>query len=83
MFINVLCADSTRIKRTSTVINALYVARPADEALSQALDSLRVRVIRQATSDAAAVRRLATFGKRHGLSIGDGTIRDLLDESRP
>jgi hypothetical protein len=34
-------------------------------------------------SVAAAARRLGTFGKRHGLSLGGITIRDLLDESRP
>jgi hypothetical protein len=28
-------------------------------------------------------RRLASFGKRHGLSLGGSTIKDLLHESRP
>jgi hypothetical protein len=32
---------------------------------------------------AEAVRRLATFGKRHGLSLGGMTIKELLHESRP
>jgi hypothetical protein len=31
---------------------------------------------------AEAARRLGTFGKRHGLTLGGGTVRDLLDESR-
>jgi len=31
----------------------------------------------------AAVRRLATFGKRHGLSLGGMTVKELLRESRP
>ncbi len=35
------------------------------------------------SSVAAAARRLGTFGKRHGLSLGGMTIRQLLDESRP
>jgi hypothetical protein len=35
------------------------------------------------SSVAAAARRLGTFGKRHGLSLGGTTIRELLDESRP
>jgi hypothetical protein len=35
------------------------------------------------SSVAAAARRLGTFGKRHGLSLGGMTIRELLDESRP
>jgi hypothetical protein len=62
------------------------LAHTADEALDQALDSLRVRLGQHATHDAgpvAAVRRLATFGKRHGLSLGGTTIKDLLHESRP
>jgi hypothetical protein len=35
------------------------------------------------SSVAAAARRLGTFGKRHGLSLGGMTIRELLNESRP
>ena len=35
------------------------------------------------SSVADAARRLGTFGKRHGLSLGGMTIRELLDESRP
>ena len=35
------------------------------------------------SSVAAAAPRLGTFGKRHGLSLGGITIRELLDESRP
>jgi hypothetical protein len=34
-------------------------------------------------SIAEAVRRLATFGKRHGLSLGGMTTKGLLHESRP
>jgi putative transcriptional regulator len=34
-------------------------------------------------SVAAAARRLATFGKRHGLSPGGRTAKKLLRESRP
>jgi hypothetical protein len=62
------------------------LAHTTDEALDQAINSLRMRLPRHtapATEPAAAVRRLATFGKRHGLSLGDGTIKDLLHESRP
>jgi hypothetical protein len=32
---------------------------------------------------ADAARRLGSFGKRHGLSLGDMTIKELLRESRP
>jgi hypothetical protein len=35
------------------------------------------------SSIADAARRLGTFGKRHGLSLGGVTIRELLTESRP
>lgn len=35
------------------------------------------------SSVADAARRLGTFGKRYGLSLGGMTIRELLDESRP
>ena len=35
------------------------------------------------TSIADAARRLATFGKRHGLSLAPMTLKDLLRESRP
>ena len=31
---------------------------------------------------ADAARRLGTFGKRHGLSLGGMTIKELLNESR-
>jgi hypothetical protein len=34
-------------------------------------------------SVAEAARRLATFGRRHGLSLGGMTIKELLHESRP
>ena len=30
-----------------------------------------------------AIERLKTFGKRHGLSLGGMTIRELRDEARP
>ena len=35
------------------------------------------------SSVADAARRLGTLGKRHGLSLGGMTIRELLNESRP
>jgi hypothetical protein len=53
------------------------LAHHSDEALDQALDALRERL------PVAAVRRLATFGRRHGLSLGGLTVRELLRESRP
>jgi hypothetical protein len=63
------------------------LAHTTDEALDQALEALRERLPQQPASVdesvAAAVRRLATFGKRHGLSLGGLTIKELLRESRP
>ncbi len=35
------------------------------------------------SSVADAARRLGTFGKRHRLSLGGMTIKELLNESRP
>ena len=35
------------------------------------------------SSVADAAHRLGTFGKRHGLSLGGLTIKELLNESRP
>jgi endonuclease III len=50
------------------------LAQTTDEALDQALEALRERLPqRQAPVDdsvAVAARSLATFGKRHGLSLG-------------
>jgi hypothetical protein len=65
------------------------LAHNADEALDLALDALRGRLPPRTPagtpdeSVAAAVRRLATFGKRHGLSLGGMTVKELLRESRP
>jgi hypothetical protein len=62
------------------------LAQSTDEALDQALDTLRYRLPKradEAESTATVVRRLASFGKRHGLSLGGSTIKDLLRESRP
>ncbi len=62
------------------------LAQSTDEALDQALDTLRSRLPKpadEAESTATIVRRLASFGKHHGLSLGGSTIRDLLQESRP
>jgi hypothetical protein len=65
------------------------LARNPDEALDKALDSLRDRIPALGSegvpdqSVTAAARRLANFGKRHNLSLGGSTIKDLLNESRP
>jgi hypothetical protein len=79
-----------RPEQESVLMDAISfgLAHSADEALDQALDALRERLPPRASgtpdeSVAAAARRLATFGKRHGLSLGGLTIKELLRESRP
>jgi hypothetical protein len=67
------------------------LARTPDEALDRAFDALRARLPEpESPSDdssgdsvAAAARRLATFGKRNGLSLGGITVKELIRESRP
>jgi hypothetical protein len=62
------------------------LAHTPDEALDQALGALRDRLPAPSSAEAetaAAVRRLASFGKRHGLSLGGSTVKELLRESRP
>jgi hypothetical protein len=62
------------------------LAHTTDEALNQAIDALRDRLPHAGPAEesvAAAARRLGTFGKRHGLSLGGLTIKELLRESRP
>jgi GTP cyclohydrolase III len=61
------------------------MAHTPDEAIDQALQALKSRLPGQEgdRSVAEAMRRLATFGKRHGLSLGGMTIKELLHESRP
>jgi hypothetical protein len=57
------------------------LARTPDEALDQALEALRARMPHEEKlvdeSVVAAARRLGTFGKRHGLSLGGLTIKEL------
>jgi hypothetical protein len=62
------------------------LAQTPDEALDQALDMLRHRLPKttpETESIATIAHRLAGFGKRYGLSLGETTIKDLLHESRP
>ena len=76
-------------EQESVLIEAINsgLARTPDEALDQALEALRARLPHEKKpvdeSVAAAARRLGTFGKRHGLSLGGLTIKELLHESRP
>jgi hypothetical protein len=78
-----------RPEQERVLMDAIHsgLAHTTDEALEQAFDALRDRLPRPESSAddavAAAARRLATFGKRHGLSLGGMTIKQLLHESRP
>lgn len=78
-----------RPEQEQVLMDAIHsgLAHTPDEALDQALDALRVRLPKVESaaevSVAEAARRLATFGKRHGLSLGGMTIKELLHESRP
>ena len=62
------------------------LASSTDEALDQAFAMLRSS-LRQTPAEKQATRsvarRLATFGKRNGLSLDGITVKDLLRESRP
>lgn len=62
------------------------LAETANDALDQALQALRNRLPQNGAPDesvAAAARRLATFGQRHNLSLGDLTMKEFLRQSRP
>ena len=62
------------------------LADNADDALDKAFDALRARLPHKSDLDEsvqAAALRLGSFGKRHGLSLGNLTIKELLRESRP
>jgi hypothetical protein len=61
------------------------LAHTKEEALDRALHALRCHLPRHPKPDgetATTVRRLATFGRRHGLSR-DTPVKELLRESRP
>jgi hypothetical protein len=62
------------------------LAETANEAIDHALEALKSRRPHKGSPDesvAGAVRRLATFGKPYGLSLGGLTIKELLRQSRP
>jgi hypothetical protein len=58
--------------------------RTPEEAFEGALESLRMRLqASQSRTAADAVERLASFGKRHGLTLDGLTVLDLIHEGRP
>jgi hypothetical protein len=57
--------------------------KDAEDVILKALQSLEATRQGSEAERAAAVERLKTFGKRHGLTLGGMTIRELRDEARP
>lgn len=53
--------------------DVILQALQSSEADTQGIDEKRME----------AIDRLMTFGKRHGLSLGGMTIRELREEARP
>jgi Arc/MetJ-type ribon-helix-helix transcriptional regulator len=83
-----------RVMHSGAYPDAQHVISAALEALAEDLDDGTVTKTReheprvsleeaQAKRREAAIERLKTFGKTHGLSLGGMTIRQLRDESRP
>ena len=60
-----------------------YAASLLEDAAQISTDTQTKKSASELEPTAIVARRLATFGKRHGLSLGDMTIKDLLHESRP
>jgi hypothetical protein len=79
-----LSLDQERVLRE---VVDLGLATTPEEAIDQAFDVLRERLpFQPAAADddlAGIVHNLATFGKRHQLSLGGLSIKELLQESRP
>jgi hypothetical protein len=57
--------------------------KDAEDVILQALRALEPTPESVGAERAAAVERLKTFGRKHGLSLGGITIRELRDEARP
>ncbi len=57
----------------------------AQHVISAALEAFAedLPLTRQEAERNAAIERLKTFGKTHGLSLGGMTLRQLRDEARP
>lgn len=55
----------------------------AEDLILQALRSIETEPADREERRREAIERLRSFGKRHGLSLGGLTIRQLRDEARP
>lgn len=57
--------------------------RDAEDVILQALKSSETEAQGSDEKRKEAIDRLMAFGKKHGLSLGGMTIRELRDEARP
>jgi hypothetical protein len=57
--------------------------KDAEDVILQALQAPGTPVLEAGQERRAAIERLKTFGKTHGLSLGGMTIRELRDQARP
>jgi hypothetical protein len=57
--------------------------KDAEDVILQALRALEPVPENVEAERAAAIERLKTFGKTHGISLGGMSIRELRDEARP
>lgn len=57
--------------------------KDAEDVVLQALISSESGTEQSNDARVQAIERLMTFGKRHGLSLGGLTIKQLRDEARP
>jgi Arc/MetJ-type ribon-helix-helix transcriptional regulator len=57
--------------------------KDAEDVIMRALQSSETGTRSSDEKREAAIGRLMTFGKKHGLSLGGMTIRELRDEARP
>jgi hypothetical protein len=61
------------------------MARTPEDALDRAVEALRDRLAAETDANGRSAElpaRLSTFGKRHGLTLGGMSVKDLLRESR-
>jgi Arc/MetJ-type ribon-helix-helix transcriptional regulator len=57
--------------------------KDAEEVILDALKASEREELGSTEKRRAAIERLKTFGKTHGLSLGGMSIRELLHEARP
>jgi hypothetical protein len=75
----------TRPELEALIIRRLETGsfRDAEEVILQALRSSETETQGSNEKRREAIDRLMAFGKKHGLTLGGMTIRELRDEARP